>query len=307
MKHYYFFIDDNIWVFRDLATQKPKSIFEHPYLNFLKSLHDRCGTKTQLNCFYSTDPRHKGPYFDLSLMPDTYKDEWISNSHWLKLAFHASREFPDYPYVNVTYDQFKFEYDRVVNNIIRFAGEQTLARELTIHCMPLSKAGYKVLTERGIRALCCSHGYDASSDIESKLRPQDIKTLFTNRTEETSLPYYNPNPYAGGMDAALRAFNHIHEDINQTISTTSKFYTDNEHPIPLKDFVHMVLNTFSLDQIIPNLDKWLTGDFVGFCMHEQYFYPEYKSYQPDYCAKIEAAVKHVTEKGFTSIFMNEIL
>ena len=34
-KQYYFsFIDDVIWVFRDLTRKRPKSLFDYPFLRF---------------------------------------------------------------------------------------------------------------------------------------------------------------------------------------------------------------------------------------------------------------------------------
>ena len=43
------YIDDVIWVFRDLTRQRPKSIFGNPLLGALKKAHDQYGLKVQLN------------------------------------------------------------------------------------------------------------------------------------------------------------------------------------------------------------------------------------------------------------------
>ena len=51
----FFFIDDVIWVFRDIARQKPKSLFDTPFMKMLKTAHDNYGMKTQLNIFFKTD------------------------------------------------------------------------------------------------------------------------------------------------------------------------------------------------------------------------------------------------------------
>lgn len=37
------YIDDVIWVFRDLARQRPKSMFDNPLLSVLKEAHERYG------------------------------------------------------------------------------------------------------------------------------------------------------------------------------------------------------------------------------------------------------------------------
>ena len=68
MKKAYFYIDDTIWVMRDIARQKPASLFDNPFMNMLKTAHDRYGVKTQLNMFYRTDYFYGNDEFTLSEM-----------------------------------------------------------------------------------------------------------------------------------------------------------------------------------------------------------------------------------------------
>ncbi len=49
-----FFIDDVLWVFRDLTRKKPSSLFDNPYMAILKRAYDEYGVKVQLNAFYRT-------------------------------------------------------------------------------------------------------------------------------------------------------------------------------------------------------------------------------------------------------------
>ena len=49
-----FFIDDIIWVLRDLTREKPASLFDNNYMAILKRAHDEYGVKVQLNAFYRT-------------------------------------------------------------------------------------------------------------------------------------------------------------------------------------------------------------------------------------------------------------
>ena len=51
-KKAFFFIDDVIWIFRDLTRQQPASLFDNPFLKALKTAHDRYGLKVQLHVFY---------------------------------------------------------------------------------------------------------------------------------------------------------------------------------------------------------------------------------------------------------------
>ena len=50
-----YFCDDAIWFLRDLNRQRPRSLFDTPFLAPLKECHDRYGLKAQLNLFYRTD------------------------------------------------------------------------------------------------------------------------------------------------------------------------------------------------------------------------------------------------------------
>ena len=50
----------------------------------------------------------------------------------------------------------------------------------------------------------------------------------------------------------------------------------------------------------------IAGDFIGIGDHEQYFYPDYSHYQPDYQQRIETACRIMQEKGWQSIRMDEL-
>ena len=52
MKKCFMYIDDVVFVFRDIARQKPKSIFDHPFMAMLKKAHDLYGMKLQLNVLF---------------------------------------------------------------------------------------------------------------------------------------------------------------------------------------------------------------------------------------------------------------
>ena len=135
------YIDDVIWVFRDLARQRPKSMFENPLLGALKEAHDRYGLKVQLNCFYRTDFFYGMDEFSLADMTDAYKDEWQASKDWLRLGFHSYQEFPDYPFVNSSYDDVATAFDRVFSAVRRFAGDGVFTYALVGHWLPFSKDG----------------------------------------------------------------------------------------------------------------------------------------------------------------------
>ena len=138
MKNYCFTVDDNIRCLQALSRGSYASIFEHPYFAMYKRLHERYGLKVQLNLFYENGS------FNLSEMSDRFKGEWRDNSDWLKMSFHSRLENYQ-PYINSGYDEV-FDDCRVVNReIVRFAGEDSLAKTTTIH--------YCLTTEEGLSAL----------------------------------------------------------------------------------------------------------------------------------------------------------
>ncbi len=145
--YYRFSVDDNIWFLRDLTFGDYSSIFHHPYLKIYKDIHDKYNAKFQLNIYYETEG------FDLSQMTDKYKNEWIENSHWLRLSFHARADAPECPYIDASY-QTAFEDCRAVHDqIIRFAGAETLDLYTTIHYCQASEDAVRAFRDCGIRGL----------------------------------------------------------------------------------------------------------------------------------------------------------
>ncbi|GAA5221698.1 hypothetical protein [Membranihabitans marinus] len=148
-KKYRLSIDDCIWFLKDLHEHRHqyKSLFDNPYLKFLKQLHEDYETKIHLNLFYSTED------FNLSEMTDQYKSEWESNADWIQLSFHAESEFPDMPYVDASYQKVEEDCAKVHKEILRFAGPTLLSTTTTVHwgsanlegCRALKVAGYKSL------------------------------------------------------------------------------------------------------------------------------------------------------------------
>jgi len=39
--------------------------------------------------------------------------------------------------------------------------------------------------------------------------------------------------------------------------------------------------------------------------HEQYFWPFYRNYLPDHAARMDAAIRWVTENGYEPVFLHE--
>lgn len=149
-KRYYFFIDDNIFFLTEIYKKPTKSIFDQFYLAKLQALHERYGTKFVLNLFFRND---HDP-FDLTQFPDRYKAEWKANAAWLKLAFHAYSEFPGHPYRDHFPDQLPEHYERLREQVFRFAGPDTFSPPSIIHYYEVaSAAARRFLHASGTAAL----------------------------------------------------------------------------------------------------------------------------------------------------------
>lgn len=68
----------------------------------------------------------------------------------------------------------------------------------------------------------------------------------------------------------------------------------------------LVLNAVPLGEIAPRLAA-RPKDFYHVMIHEQYFYPDYEAYQPDFAQKVEAALAWFQEQGLRSCFLEELL
>ena len=139
MKKVQFFIDDVLWVFRDLTRKKPASLFDNEFMAILKKANEDYGVKVQLNAFYRTSFWYGDDEFCLADMTDAYKSEWAENSHWLKIGFHSKEEWPDYPYINADYSLVDSNFKLIKGEIVRFAGEESFAKSVVPHLAPISR------------------------------------------------------------------------------------------------------------------------------------------------------------------------
>jgi len=258
-------IDDNIWFLRDLNANsgKYKSIFENPYLGFLKHVHDTFGTKIHLNLFYQTEG------FNLSRMTDKYKSEWKDNAGWLRLSFHALAEFPDRPYLTAGYSQVKNDCILVNDQIRRFAGEELMDPVTTLHWGAAIVEGCRALKDQGYKALA---GY------------------FNAKGPDTVSYYLNDEKRLHVNDRFI--------------------WRDNTEGLILSRMA-LVINTVRLEEIVPYLDKLSSNGhkppFADLMIHEQYFYPDYFNYQPDFRDKVMTAMKWAADNGYKPAFLSECI
>ena len=304
----YFFIDDTIWVIRDIAREKPASIFDNAFMKMLKRAHDDTGLTVQLNLFYRTDFFYGNDEFTLKDMPDTYKPEFEANSDWLKLAFHAKQEFPDYPYVNATYEDVKANYNEVVDQIIRFAGEKSVSTALCPHWLPVSRAGCQALADCGVKFMSPTYGKRTEYTGDPNCLPYGHSArLLNNRQPETMLfTRSNKDPR---MHAAISAYNHLDEEPFKSVIGKNTSILDEETGLRFRQLGGgPCLNSNTQEEILEKLtaSNAKGQEYIGVCVHEQYFYSDYFAYIPDYADRVYLLGKTLTDFGYRWITADEL-
>lgn len=176
-KQFTFTVDDNVIFLRDLTVGSYKSIFDHPYLAMYRRLHEKYGIAVQLNLFYE----YAGHNFDLSQMTERYLTEWQDASDWLKLSFHSRYENVK-PYESSDYGEVYDDCAAVHREILRFAGNGSLASTTTVHCCLATKAGIKALYDNGVRGLLGLYGTDSSPRMSYQTDEDSAKLIRRGET-----------------------------------------------------------------------------------------------------------------------------
>ena len=256
MKKFCFTVDDNIRFLRELNENKHASLFDHPYLALYKRLHEKYDLCIQLNLFYECDG------FDLADMTDRYKEEWRANADWLKLSFHSRKENVR-PYEHSGYDEVFADCDAVHSEILRFAGEELLAKTTTLHYCLATHDGLKALRDCGVRGLLGLYGSNKAPRTSYQ-----TSTLCAGIVRRGEILYDGDIAYAG---------------------------------------IDLVLNMYSKEEILNELEALKDRAEIKVMIHEQYFYPDYFNYQPDFADKLDAAFEYLCESGFVSTFYEKII
>ena len=171
-------MDDNIRFLKEITENNYQSIFDHPYLDMYRRLHEEYGICVQLNLFY------RMPGFDLSQMSARYRKEWENNSNWLKLSFHS--EFENIkPYESSGYDEVYSDCQKVHDQIKRFASSSSLAGTTTIHYCLLTEDGIRAVKDNSVYGLLGLFGtqeqprtsYGIGEDYAARMRNGDVIKL----------------------------------------------------------------------------------------------------------------------------------
>ena len=306
MKRAYFYIDDVIWLFRDLTRQRPASLFDNPFLALLEKCHRLYGAKFQLNVFYRTDFYYGDDEFTLAEMTDAYRAEFEAASQWLKLGFHSKQEFPDYPFINASYADARAIFERIRGEIFRFAGEKTFAYGVTPHWGPISREACIAFRDCGAKVLWASYGpkepYCGGADA---LPYGHAGRLLQNRQPETML--YHRGTMDVAIDRSICGYNHLSQEVGDALFGTLDTYTDPATGIRMKPVeMDVTVNLMTSQNLDARVGQFLDREYLCIDSHEQYFYPDYYAYQPDYAAKTLRACELAAGAGYTFFFLEEL-
>ena len=303
-----FFIDDVLFVFRDLAAAKPKSCWEHPFLAHLKEAWELYGVKTQLNLFYRGDFFYgvKEAMFSLKDVPDIWKDEFQSAKEWLRFGFHSLNEYPDYPWISASYEDVALMWNLIKGEVQRFAGDGMWAKAVVPHWGSMSREGCVALRDCGAKFVSVSRGSRWEYNGDRTLLPYGHGYRIENQRKPESAIFWRGS---GGDDISVSAsgYNHLGADIVAKTKGAYNWVRDKATGMNFKPSSSggPLLNIYNLKDIAPMFDR--VGEIEYFCYatHEQYFFRDYFMYQPDYAAKTFAAGKWMHDHGYSFIFMED--
>ena len=206
--------------------------------------------------------------FNLSQMPDRFGPEWRRNADWIRLSFHARANDPDRPYIHASPEKIVADYRLVTHEIERFAGKELMSPVTTVHWGIVTREAARALRREGIRAMV------SYFDVMNGLPDVCMYLPFAQWR------YLAEHDYWKDTAEDLLFIRH-----------------------------DMVMNLFAVDKIVPRLDEIASdphrSEILELMIHEQYFYPDYVAYEPDYRTRVETAVRWASEHGYKPVLYGD--
>jgi sugar lactone lactonase YvrE len=206
--------------------------------------------------------------FNLSQMPAKYRPEWQANADWLHLSFHARADKPDWPYVFASPEKVVRDYRLVTSEIKRFAGTEVLGPYISAHWSTMTREAARALRAEGVR------GLDGYFEVENNL------PFVCDYLPLAQWRYLGVRNYWRDMQEDLFLFR-----------------------------VVIIMNNVKLEEIVPHIEQVVAhphqAEVLELKIHEQYFYPDYIAYEPDYRERVERAIEWVTRHGYKPMFYSE--
>ena len=158
---------DDVEVFSDLIRNQNEydSLFQHPFMAFLRDLHREHGLRITLYTYeYFSDRDTR-----IEDMPLKYKNDFRNASDWLRIGFHSIRPLFD---SLVTVSEFEQSYSNVNSAIAQFADSSMITSTLRLHYYFASDSLLNAIT--GVRTLLCA---DENNRLSYNLTLSDAKTV----------------------------------------------------------------------------------------------------------------------------------
>ena len=304
-----FYLDDVIFVFRDLARTRPRSCWDHHLLAAFREAHERYGLKAQFNVFYRNDFYYgaRGAEFTLKDMPDAWRNEFQAAKDWLRFGFHSYSEFPDYPWLNASYDDVTFTWDAIVREVDRFAGPGMFAKAVTPHWGPMSKEGCMALKDCGAKAIWCSQGRRYEYPGDRALLPYGHGMRIENCRKPETAMYWRGRGSGDDISVSACGYNHLLPEQVKLTHGTYNWLHDNATGCNFMTFGcgAPCLNLYRLQDIPALMARVLDKEFLVHATHEEYWFKDYFAYQPDSREKLLSACRAVHDAGYTYAFIED--
>lgn len=121
-------LDDTLWIFKDLTDNSDvyETIFDNPIIGWMYEMHEEYGAVFTCYCYYES-------WYDFSLneTTDKWKEDFKSNSDWLRFGFHGwgtEKDGTDKTYDNISPEEAINDYNKVISELIRIAGSESVDR-----------------------------------------------------------------------------------------------------------------------------------------------------------------------------------
>lgn len=260
---YRFSIDDNSFWLRDVTRNDYASLYDCFYLAILRDLNREFGAKFVLNIYFEADDG-----FCVTEFPEKYRGEFEDAADWLALSCHAYANEPDRPYQYAAAEKLAADLDLVEEQIVRFAGERTLAAPTVIHWGMVLPSALPMLHERGVRVLSgfghpTSYGYDVNYWLDHER-------------------------------AEFLAYHDALKDLTSGIVFSKVDIVCNNTPIEQIEP--------TLQAVYEDDDQ---AEIMDLFTHEQYFWPFWRRYIPDHGERLAAAIRFVTERGYEPVHFHK--
>lgn len=143
LPYIHFSIDDCQKILLNLFSHNYKSIFDVSFLSYLKKLHIKYGLKVTLYVVA------KGNWGSINNYDDSYINEFIGNSDWLKFALHCTELSEN---IEIAYQNY-FHYLEILKNIV---GKESLSDIARFHMFNCPREVIKNAGKNGINMLLCA-------------------------------------------------------------------------------------------------------------------------------------------------------